>query len=313
MSTRSTLPILAVCAALLIPPGAAQAGPPLAGDEVVNVGHRGASGLAPEHTFASYDLALKLGADYIEQDLQQTSDGTLVVLHDPTLDRTARGPAANCTGLVRTKTLAQIKTCDVGTWFNEANPQYARKEYVGLRIPTLEEVFRRYRRGVNYYIETKEPATGDRMEERLLALMDQFRLRRGAAEDWQVLIQSFSQQSLEKTHSLDPSLPLIQLYNAQTSLVIQAQLDLARAYAVGIGPSKGDVDAGLVDAAHERCLAVHPYTVNEPAEMRELIGAGVDGMFTNFPDRLDSLLGDEAVGGKRAAVNAAEAWRACRA
>ena len=85
---------------------------------VVNVGHRGASGYAPEHTIASYDLALTLGADYIEQDLQLTKDGVLVALHDPTLNRTARGLSENCAGLVIEKTLAQIKTCDVGTWFN---------------------------------------------------------------------------------------------------------------------------------------------------------------------------------------------------
>ena len=94
---------------------------------VLAIGHRGASGYAPEHTIASYDLALALGADYIEQDLQLTKDGVLVVLHDPTLDRTARGPAENCTGSRRsTKTLAQIKTCDVGSWFNDAFPEYAR-------------------------------------------------------------------------------------------------------------------------------------------------------------------------------------------
>src|SRR4028119_1977971 len=109
---------------------------------VLNVGHRGASGYAPEHTIPAYDLALKMGADYIEQDLQLTKDGVLVVLHDETLDRTARPTAesapGDCTGLVREKTLAQIKTCDVGSWFNEAYPQYARPEYVGLKIPTLE-------------------------------------------------------------------------------------------------------------------------------------------------------------------------------
>src|SRR5262245_58786795 len=104
-----------------------------ASDPVLNIGHRGASGYAPEHTFAAYDLARALGADYLEQDLQLTSDGVLVVLHDTTLDRTARGLAANCTGLVADKTLAQIKTCDVGTWFNEANPTLARPEYVGLK------------------------------------------------------------------------------------------------------------------------------------------------------------------------------------
>src|SRR5919107_3041481 len=97
---------------------------------VLNVGHRGASGYAPEHTIPAYDLALKMGADYIEQDLQLTKDGVLVVLHDETLDRTARPTAesapGDCTGLVREKTLAQIKTCDVGSWFNDTYPQYAR-------------------------------------------------------------------------------------------------------------------------------------------------------------------------------------------
>src|SRR3954453_23297629 len=96
---------------------------------VLNIGHRGASGYAPEHTIPSYDLALKLGADYIEQDLQLTSDGVLVVMHDETLDRTARPTAASapgdCSGLVIKHTLAQIKTCDVGSWFNETYPRYA--------------------------------------------------------------------------------------------------------------------------------------------------------------------------------------------
>jgi glycerophosphoryl diester phosphodiesterase len=72
--------------------------PAHAADPVLNIGHRGASGYAPEHTIPSYDLALALGADYIEQDLQLTSDGVLVVLHDTTLDRTARGLPENCTG-----------------------------------------------------------------------------------------------------------------------------------------------------------------------------------------------------------------------
>ena len=71
---------------------------------VVVIAHRGASADAPEHTFAAYDLALEQGADYLEQDLQLTSDGVLVVLHDGTLDRTASGPAEACTGAVGDKT-----------------------------------------------------------------------------------------------------------------------------------------------------------------------------------------------------------------
>jgi glycerophosphoryl diester phosphodiesterase len=123
----------------------------------------------------------------------------LVVLHDTTLDRTARGLPENCTGAVSSKTLAQIETCDVGTWFNEANPTLAKPEYVGLRIPTLEEVFRRYRHRFNYYIETKAPETADRMEERLLDLMARYRLRKPAAKRWKVLIQSFSAESLQRS------------------------------------------------------------------------------------------------------------------
>ena len=119
---RIKLLLLAALVACLAAVPAAASAAPAKKRQVLNIGHRGASGLAPEHTFAAYDLALSQGADYIEQDLQVTKDGVLVVIHDATLDRTATGPAANCTGAVRDKTLAQIKTCDVGNWFNAAFP-----------------------------------------------------------------------------------------------------------------------------------------------------------------------------------------------
>ncbi|MEJ7825466.1 MAG: glycerophosphodiester phosphodiesterase [Solirubrobacteraceae bacterium] len=310
---RSFFAGAALVAALLTLPAMAVAANPDGNDgPVLNIGHRGASGLAPEHTFAAYDLALKQGADYIEQDLQQASDGTLVVIHDATLDRTARGPAENCTGLVSDKTVEQLKTCDVGSWFNERYPDLARDEYVGLQIPTLEEVLRRYRHRTNFYIETKNPDQADRMEERLVALLDEYHLLRPAADRWQVLVQSFSPLSLERLQALEPELPLIQLFfGSETRETIQARLDTLADSVVGIGPSKADVDAALVEAAHARCLDIHPYTVNESAEMRALIDLGIDGMFTNFPARLDEVLGRDAVGGKHAAKRAADAHAAC--
>jgi glycerophosphoryl diester phosphodiesterase len=284
----------------------------LAQGPVLNIGHRGASGYAPEHTLPAYDLALALGADYIEQDLQLTSDGVLVVLHDVTLDRTARGPAANCTGLVSTKTLAQIKTCDVGTWFNEAKPEHARPEFVGLQIPTLDEVFRRYRRRVNYYIEPKSPDAADRMEERLLALLDEHRLLRPAARRWKVLIQSFSAASLQKIHALEPSLPLIQLALVLgTGAALEESLDAIAGYAVGVGPAAVVMDPSVVAAAHARCLGVHPWTVNQSADMTTLVAAGVDGMFTNVPDELDAVLGPAALRAKKAARRAAKNRTTC--
>jgi glycerophosphoryl diester phosphodiesterase len=281
-------------------------------DPVLNIGHRGASGYAPEHTIASYDLALKLGADYIEQDLQLTSDGVLVCMHDTTLDRTARGAPENCTGPVASKTLAQVKTCDVGSWFNDAHPDRARPEYVGQRIPTLEELFKRYRRRANYYIETKAPEAADHMEERLLALMGRYKLVKPAARHWQVLIQSFSAASLKKIHGLDPSLPLITLEPAfGPSPILESTLDDVATYAVGVGPSDAFVNPAVVAAADARCLGVHPYTVDDPAEMATLVGMGVTGMFTNVPDELDRVLGDGALRAKRAARRAAKARRAC--
>jgi glycerophosphoryl diester phosphodiesterase len=311
--------VLAALLALVVSAGAAQ-GKPSQDAPVLNIGHRGASGYAPEHTIPSYDLALEQGADYIEIDLQMTKDGVLVAMHDDTLDRTAVAPPGVperfCSGPVIKRTLEQIRMCDVGSWFNEANPQYANPEYVGLQIPTLEEIFQRYGTSVNYYIETKNPEAAPGMEEELLRLMEEYGLIPDPAEpaNWQVLIQSFSPASLQKIYALEPSLPLIQLFSStETSQTIQAQLDLVSTYAVGIGPSKTDVDAALVEAAHDRCLDVHPYTVNETAEMQALIDLGVDGMFTNFPDRLDALLGKDAASGMTGARLAAEASAACRA
>src|SRR3712207_6457951 len=106
--TKPIIFVLAtVMAAVLLADTGSAARKPPADAPVLNVGHRGASGYAPEHTIPAYDLALKMGADYIEQDLQLTKDGVLVVLHDETLDRTARGPEESCTGSVIDKTLEQ--------------------------------------------------------------------------------------------------------------------------------------------------------------------------------------------------------------
>jgi glycerophosphoryl diester phosphodiesterase len=264
-----------------------------------------------------------MGADYIEIDLQMTKDGVLVAMHDDTLDRTAQVPPGVperfCSGPVIKRTLEQIKMCDAGIWFNEANPQYAEPDYAGLKIPTLEEIFQRYGTSVNYYIETKNPDAAPGMEEELLRVMEEYNLIKPAAENWQVLNQSFSPASLQKIYALGQAepyrvtLPLIQLFSStETSQTIQAQLDLVSTSAVGIGPSKTDVDAALVEAAHARCLDVHPYTVNETVEMQALIDLGVDGMFTNFPDRLDALLGKAAAPGMTGAKLAAEAAAACR-
>jgi len=260
-------------------------------DAPVVIAHRGASGDAPEHTFAAYDLALEQGADYVEQDLQLTADGVLVALHDATLDRTARGPTESCTGAVATKTIEQLRECDMGSWFNEAYPDRADPDYVGLAIPTMEEILDRYGTDVRYYIEVKSSGAESGMEEPLVELLTGSGLVDGGSGFRQVIVQSFSPESLRLVRSLAPELPLVQLFVVSGDQLTEALLDDVVAYAVGIGPSSVDVDEALVEAAHARCLAVHPYTVDDPTEMVRLLDVGVDGMFTNVPD---VLLGQRA-------------------
>jgi len=255
-------------------------------EDFLVVAHRGASGSAPEHTFAAWDLALAQGADVIEQDLQLTADGVLVVLHDDSLTRTVRGPG--CTGAVRDQTWAALRTCDAGSWFNARYPARARAEYAQERIPTLDSVFTRYGSRVRYHIETKAPESAPGMEDSLLAVIDRHGLR-AHAHSGGIFFQSFSAASLQRLRARDAKLWLVQLMDEAPEGSLDAALDSIARYALGVGPSRRFVDQRFVDAAHARRLVVHPYTVNELAEIQRLRALGVDGMFTDFPGRLDSL------------------------
>lgn len=271
------------------------------------IGHRGASGTAPEHTIAAYDRALAFGADYIEQDLQMTRDSVLVVMHDPTLDRTMRGAPADCKGRVIDKTLAQIKQCDAGLWFNERYPQLAKPEFLGQRVLTLEELFQRYGDSTNYYIETKNPEDAPGMERRMIALIRQYTLGPKIAPRGRVVIQSFSEPSLRLVHELAPKLPLVQLIEKRPVGDLDAAFARIGSYAEGVGPDKRLIDAEWMKAAHAHCLAVHPYTVNETEEMRRLLALGVDGMFTNFADRMRALVPGPRI--RMARYCASSSWR----
>jgi glycerophosphoryl diester phosphodiesterase len=272
---------------------------------MIVIAHRGASGYAPEHTFASWDLAARMGADYLEQDLQMTRDGVLVVMHDETIDRTMRRNGAPCTGRVIDHTLAELKECEVGSWYS---PEFASE-----RLPTLEEVLKRYP-DANLYIETKKPEEVPGMEKKLLAMLDAHGLSEPAAAGWRVLVQSFSEASLRKMHALNPRLPLIQLMHrgAVEPPALGEYMRMVSDYAVGTGPHYSDVDTEFVDAAHASCLHVHPYTVDDEAVMRRLEDSGVDGMFTNFPDKLLGFRPPSEARGAAALRAAANAARRCR-
>ena len=252
------------------------------------IAHRGASGHAPEHTLPAYDLAVEMGAHVLEPDLQMTRDGVLIAFHDATLDRTARGPTELCTGPVRERTLAEIRECDVGSWFNERFPERADPSFEGLRVVTLEELFQRYGDRVRWYPETKEPDDNPGMEEALVELIHRHGLRDSAVERGQVLIQSFDPESLRRLRGLDPELPLVQLLPRQAldDRTAADVLDVVAGYAQGVGPNHTLVDAEFMAAARERGLFVHPWTVNDAGIMDRLLELEVDGIFTDFPDLL---------------------------
>lgn len=246
-------------------------------DEITNVAHRGASGYAPEHTITSYKMGDRMHGDYIEIDLQMTKDGKLIAMHDEKVDRTTNG-----TGEVKDFTLSQIKQLDAGSWFNEKYPQYANAKYTGLKVPTLEEIFKKFGKNKKYYIETKSPEVYPGMEKKLLDLVNKYHINKDT-----LLVQSFSKESLLKTKQLDPSLHLVQLLEYKKTAVLTDQ-DVAdiKSYAMGIGPNKDYLTKEYVQKAVNSGLEIHPYTVNEKADMQRLIDWGVTGMFTNFPDRL---------------------------
>lgn len=253
------------------------------------IAHRGLSGLAPEHTWEAYDRAIEIGADYIEQDLHMSADGVLVVLHDDFLERTARGPEAHCSGRARKKTLAELRSCDFGSWFGAA--------FRGQSIITLDELLSAYGRTTRYYIETKHPDEMPGMEEKLVAELGRFGFLDGSqsrapapVEPAPVVIQSFSRDSLEKLLALAPALPRVQLVEpGALSGRTESGLEEISTYANGVAPNHVDVDAAFVEAAHRHGLWVHPWTVNDVAEMERLIELGVDGIFTDRADRLIAL------------------------
>jgi glycerophosphoryl diester phosphodiesterase len=290
-------PICGALVFLLISCAVVSTDPEPRSTQLVVIAHRGLSGLAPEHTWEAYDRAIEVGADYIEQDLHMTADGALVVLHDDSLERTARGPQPPCSGRAREKTLAELRSCDFGSWFGPA--------FRGQSIITLDELLSTYGRATRYYIETKHPDEMPGMEEALIADLRRFGLlgevqsrRLTPANRARVVIQSFSRDSLEKVRALAPALPRVQLVEAGAlSGEIDSELREIASYAIGVAPNHVDVDSIFVAAAHSHGLWVHPWTVNDPIEMERLIELGVDGIFTDRADRLVTLLSHSASDG----------------
>ncbi|PQZ57618.1 glycerophosphodiester phosphodiesterase [Bacillus sp. MYb209] len=249
-------------------------------NHIKNIAHRGASAYAPEHTIAAYKLGQQLKGDYIEIDLKMTKDGHLVAMHDETLNRTTNGM-----GLVKEHTLEEIKKLNAGSFFNKKHPNLAKKEFEDATVPTLEEIIETFGHNANYYIETKSPDEYPGMEEKLLEIINHYQIND------KVIIQSFSEESLRKIHSLNANIPLVQLLSYKQAVQLTAsEIEKYKTYCMGLGMNYKYIDAAYVKKIKKYGLEVHPFTVDNEKDMKKLLVWGVDGMFTNYSDRLHSIL-----------------------
>jgi glycerophosphoryl diester phosphodiesterase len=239
-----------------------------AGDGLLVIAHRGASGHAPENTLAAFRKALAMGATFIETDLQLSRDARFVAIHDSTVERTTNGK-----GAVHDLTLAELRRLDAGAWFGS--------EFAGERIPTLEEILDFAKKhDVVFYLELK-PGGSWGGEHALIGAL------RESREIARTVIISFDASILAAIRKIEPTL--------MTGLLFDGQIEDPLGKAVEIGARqavvRGDlVTPWMIGEARRRDLQVVCWTVNHSAHMRLLVTAGVDGIMSDYPDRLLAMM-----------------------
>lgn len=240
---------------------------------VVNFAHRGSSKVCPENTMAAFRKALEQGATGIETDVQLTKDGHMVLIHDETLGRTTDG-----TGWVKDHTLNELKELDAGSWFHP--------DFRGERIPHLDELLELVKdTGTIVNLELKNGAVPyEGLEEKVIARVKDDGL------SGRVVISSFNHYSLLLCKRLAPEIRTGILYMEGLyepwAYADTLHADALHAYHVAVLPE-------FVAAARAAGKAYHPFTVNDPNEMLRLLQAGVEGIITDYPDRLAELLAKE--------------------
>ncbi len=227
---------------------------------MLNIAHRGASGRFPENTLRAFAAAIEAGAQMCELDVQLTLDGGVVVIHDETVERTTDGR-----GTVRSMTLAELKCLDAGVRFG--------REFAGERIPTLQEVMTLAEGRCGLNIEIKSVG----VERKVCELIVERRTLATA------MISSFDWDALAVVRHFEPRVRVGLLASQWPARLVGAAFELR---AESINPRSDIVTEDLCIAAHERSLSVYTWTVDEPDEMRRLIAFGVDGIMTNYPERL---------------------------
>lgn len=310
--SMAALVALAMIVPSIVPPAAA-------GGELPDFdlqAHRGGRGETTEESLRAFAKAIELGVSTLELDIVLTKDRQPLVWHDPRIQADkctdtqpafAGDPQFPYVGkLVRDLTLAQLRTLDCGV----ALPEFPHAEVVADNtLATLPEVFAladSYRADVRYNIETKveaefpeHSASPQEFVEVILAAV------RAAGKVDLVEIQSFDWRTLPMVRQAEPSIPLVALWDQTTWVpdspwlagINPAVVDdpLRAAQMIGadiVSPHFALVGASFVDQAHALGLKVIPWTVNDAATMRAQIGAGVDGLITDYPTLLRSVMGE---------------------
>lgn len=289
-------------------------------------GHRGARGLAPENTLAAFRKAIEIGVTTIETDMAVTSDGAIVISHDPFLNPdivrdvdghwlAAKGPA------IHALTLAQLRRYDIGR-LNPAST-YAKqfpeqRPSDGERFPELAQVLalgKSSARPVRFNIETKiTPTSGDDTPDPAMFARLVVAAVRAAGMTERVTVESFDWRTLVEVKRLAPEIETSCITIKSKDMdTVSAPDDRASPWHAGLslrdhgGSLAATVKAagcgvwsmfwrnltpGDVAEAHALGLKVLPWTVNDPPEMRKLIELGVDGIITDYPDRLRTVMAE---------------------
>ncbi len=248
------------------------------------IAHRGGRSLGPENTLYTYRNAVKLGVDVFEMDVRGTKEGALVALHDDTVARTT-----NATGPVENYTLAELKKLDAAYRWTPDNGRTFPLRNKGIVIPTLAEVFNAFPQ-TKMNLEIKDPRSS--------AIRSLCRLIREQHMTEKVMIASFDAGSLREFRAVCPRVATSAGSSEAMLFYGLQKLYLESAYspdaqALQVPRAYGDlriVNRRFIEAAHARNMRVQVWTVNDIDAMNSLLKQGVDGIMTDYPQRLLELL-----------------------
>jgi glycerophosphoryl diester phosphodiesterase len=262
------------------------------------IAHAGARSLAPENTLAAARKALEVGADMWELDVGVTADSELILFHDDSLARTTdarRMYPDRAPWTFTTFTLSELEVLDSGTWFVETDPfgqiaagavtSQEQANYRGEPVPTLRRALEFTRDNhwrVNVEIKTLPPPMTDfPVVEAVISLINELDMAS------QVLVSSFVPDHVMQVRRLNPSIATAAVVGWSQTEALHMPLDLP---VDGYNPRHTLLSDQQIQGLRQTGFEVHPWTVNEEAEMRRLIRAGVTGIITDFPQRLRQVL-----------------------